>query len=246
MKVDCLSGNREMILRVLQRETGEMSVFRFCPDFAVAVGGYVLHRRGWIETDLPAPAAISVLASLGLCDGAFAPKIPDPGSFVYSLDPHSGTTLMNLISVLSARQQLLNRAIDARGAFYISPRLMRDLLDHPPAAVPDLLQALYGRDDEYAGVIFSIHSVILSGFRKGLPEEAHLHKQLADSIVKAALSHHWVKAFTPRVKNQKYAFRTWINSIGLTGAEYEELRRVMLARLPGRADRRSIPRGRSK
>ena len=42
------------------------------------------------------------------------------------------------------------------------------------------------------------------------------------------------------IRNKKYAFRTWLNSIGMKGQDYEQARRIMLSRLPGRSDRRSL------
>ena len=61
-------------------------------------------------------------------------------------------------------------------------------------------------------------------------------------MVAAAISQNRVKPFTRNIRNKKYMFRFWINAIGMRGPEYEEARRVMLARLPGRTACRSLPR----
>ena len=240
MRVQCLSDNRDLILRVLRQETGAERAYCSPPRFSVRVGGYTLGRDGWIETDDPDPRALAVLASMGLCDFSEAPAAPIEQSFAYPMDNQSGTSLLNLLSILSARQHLLNRALDARGAFLVARPLMNDLLDHPPETVPEFLQSLYGRDREYRGVDFSLGFVSLSGFCRGHREEEAVHRQLADRIMNDALTKRWAKAFTPRVKNQKYAFRIWLNSIGMVGPDYGEARRVMLGRLPGRTDRRSL------
>jgi len=118
---------------------------------------------------------------------------------------------------------------------------MGALLSHPPATIPEFLQALYGHDDEYKGLVFSLSAFSFSGFHKCRPDEAEIHEQLARLIIQAASSRQWIKPFTPRVRNQKYAFRTWLNSIGMVGPEFEASRLKLLSRLPGRADQRKIP-----
>ena len=88
-------------------------------------------------------------------------------------------------------------------------------------------------------LFFRTH-VILTGFRKGKSEEKQIHRQLADLMVNAARSRAWTKTFTPKVRNRKYVFRTWLNSIGMTAPEYEYARSILLSRLPGRSDRRTV------
>ena len=117
---------------------------------------------------------------------------------------------------------------------------MSQVEKHPPETVDEFLQVLYGLDESYRGVSFSRSHVILTGFRKGKPEEKQIHKQLADLMVHASRSRTWTKTFTPNVRNKKYAFRTWLNSIGMTGSEYELARSILLSRLPGRSDRRKV------
>ena len=182
------------------------------------------------------------LASLGLCDYAFEPDPPNDDDITYEMECHSGDSLYRLAGIISARQLLINNALDARGAFYIAPELMRSLAAHTPETVPEFLQALYGRDSEYKGLEFTLSHIVFTGFRKCSAEERHIHRQLADLIVKAALGQEWVKPFTHNVRNRKYAFRTWLNTIGMTGEEYEEARQVMLGRLYGRADQKKIVR----
>ena len=246
MEARCTSGNRELILRVLQDATGEQPIYQGLPAFSYSVGGYTLRRDGWIEADAPEPAAFPLLAALGLCEWPCAPTgALDPRDIVYPAAGHTGATLVNLIGMLSARQRLLNRALDARGAFFVAPKLMASLRTHPPATVAEFLQALYGRNDEYRGIAFSLERIVFTGFRKARVDEAHIHRQLADLIVRAALSQQWAKSFTPRVRNQKFALRTWLNAIGMIGPDYEEARLVLLSRLPGRSDRRSLTAGKA-
>ena len=242
MEAKCTSGNHGMILYVLQREVQERITYCGAPHFSYRIGAYTLLRDGRIVAPADEAGVFPTLAAMGLCDYPYDPAPPDAGDIAYPMEGHSGTSLLNLLSIFSARQQLINRALDARGAFYVAPRLMEDLLAHPPVTVADFLQALYGREEEYCGITFSAAYIALPGFRSGRPGERPIHQQLADRILETAQTQRWVKAFTPNVRNKKYAFRTWLNAIGMTGPEYEAARLTMLARLPGRSDQRSIPR----
>lgn len=167
-------------------------------------------------------------------------------SVAYPMDEHTGQTLMNLLFIISARYELINCALDMRRSFYVERSLVESMLMHPPVSKWDFLHILYDREDEYRGIDFSAEQILFSGFRKGRPEEAYIHRQLADLIMHAAVSRKWVKPLTRRTRNRKYSFRTWLNSIGMTGPEYEEARAVMLSRLPGRSDRRRIKTGECK
>lgn len=241
MKVQITSDNRELILRIMQDRLGQEAEYHTLPMFSYTVGPYTLTREGCIEAASDDSGLVKVFASLGMCDYPFEEPAPAEDSFTRSTKDISSGTMMNLISIVSARQLLLNRALGRRNAFFVSKPLMRDLLNHPPTTIPEFLQALYSRDDEYKGIVFTLSYVSLSGFRKCRPEETELHRQLSELIFKAASSRQWTKAFCPRVRNQKYAFRTWLNSIGMIGPEYEAVRVTLLSRLSGRTDRRRIP-----
>ena len=240
MKVKTTSENRDLILRIMQEKTGQRATYLPLPSFAYTVGGYRLSRDGMIETDNDPCSLLPILSSLGLCDFPRPSVLQNEEDISYPIRDYSADTVFNILCILSARQYLLNRALDARGAFFVSPQLMTDLLDHPPAALCDILQALYGREDDFEGVEFSLTHVIFSGFRKCRKDEADVHRQLADRIIAAANGRKRAKAFTPRVRNQKYAFRVWMNAIGMTGSDYDRARATMLPRLPGRTDRRKI------
>ncbi len=246
MKVKWLGSDRSAVLRVLEAELGERAVYCPSPEFAYVVGHCRLQRDGTIVAEEGDAAVLAALAALGLCDLPCAPQPPDEGTIAYPMAGCTSLALMNLMGIVSARQRLLNQAIDARGAFYVSEALMKDLLAHPPQTLPAFLQALYGRDGEYGGVAFSRDWIRFTGFTKGRAEEAPLHRQLAERMMEAARTKRWVKPFTENARNRKYAFRTWLNAIGMIGPEYEAARGVFLGRLYGRSDQRAMPRGKER
>lgn len=240
MRVRCISSNREMILAVMQNELGETAVYHPLPDFSYSVGGYTLCRDGYIETEEKDTGVFSVLASLGLCDFYFETEPPSGEDIYFTTDDHTGITLVNIMSIISSRQYLLNQAIGCRGAFFVNEVFMNKLLRHEPETVFEFLQCLYGQDNRYKGVRFDRDHIVFTGFRKAHVDEDGVHRQLAELIVRACISGKWMKAFPRNVRNRKYAFRSWLNSIGMTGPEYARSRKVLLERLYGRSDRRKI------
>ena len=243
METRCTSDNREMILRVLQNELHEKAAFTLSPDFTCSVGNYSILRDGRIVTAEDSHGIFQKLAFLGLCDAAPTPSLSANHEFSYPVEPNDRKVLLNIFCMISARQQFLNRALAAKkDAFRVSPSMMEHLLSHPPITRDEFLQALYDRDREYSGIRVEQSFFILTGFSRCPPEEAQIHHQLADRIIHAARSSQWIKPYTRNVRNKKYAFRTWLNEIGMIGPEYEEARTLMLERLYGQSDTRCIRR----
>ena len=58
-----------------------------------------------------------------------------------------------------------------------------------------------------------------------------------------AIVRHWIKPYTVNSRNKKYAMRTWMNSIGMTGDEFAEARNCLLDPLPRRTDRKGTGKG---
>lgn len=243
METRCTSGNRDMILHVLQSELQQNAMYHPGPEFRCTVGGYSILRDGRITVDEDSSGLFGKLAELGLCDAPFIPEEAPAEWFSYSMEGHNAKSILNLFSIISSRQQFLNRALAAKNsAFYVSRELMEHLLSHPPVTVEQFLQALYSWESDYRGIAVNRTFLVLSGFLQCPREEELIHRQLAKRIIYVSLHSQWIKPFTRNVKNKKYAFRTWLNEIGMIGPEYEEARTVMLSRLYGKSDRRSMIR----
>jgi len=231
-----------MILHVLQKELGQQPQYHPLPDFSWSVGGITLLRDGSIVSDKNAEDIFILLSSLGLCDYPYMPKEPAISAIAYPTDSHDGHSLLNLFCMISAHQYLLNQALGAKSAFYIAPGLMDMLLEHPPVTYIEFIQTLYLSDGTYHGIGVNPSFIHLTGFSKCKSEEGNIHRQLADLMISASKSLNYTKAYPRNVRNRKYAFRTWLNSIGMAGPAYEEARRTMLSRLYGCSKHRAIPR----
>ena len=125
---------------------------------------------------------------------------------------------------------------------------MEHLTAHPPQTVSEILQALYGFEDEYTGLeITRTHNknksiVSFTGFERCRKEESQIHRQLADHIMQAARTLKWIKPYTRNVRNRKFAMHTWLYQIGMAGPEYEDTRSILLGRLYGNISQRKIER----
>ncbi len=242
METRCTSSNRSMVIQVLENELHEKAVFHPAPEFLCTVGGYALQRDGILRTKEDSQGIFPILASLGLCDHPNIARYTSSSPFTYPTAPHSGKTLLNLFCIISARQLLMNKALAAAKAFYVMPSLMDSLIFHPPVTTADFLQILFWHENEYGGIRIDFENIEFTGFQMCRQEEAHIHHQISDLIIDASLSLDWVKPYTKNVRNRKYAFRIWLNSIGMIGPKYEEARHVMLDRLYGSSACRSIRR----
>ena len=97
-----------------------------------------------------------------------------------------------------------------------------------PVSTWEFLQLLYHFPGAYRGVAFSPEDIRLTGFLKNRTIPLHVRRQLADHLMYAAVTRQWIKPYTVNSRNKKYAMRTWLNSIGMTGDEYAEARKWLL------------------
>ena len=71
----------------------------------------------------------------------------------------------------------------------------------------------------------------------GIPKEDQEHIEsfsiLAEKICRMCLVQSRVQAKVPDMSNEKYALRTWLNRLGMKGAEYKLVRRHLMENLSG-------------
>ena len=184
METRCTSGNRDMILHVLQSELKQNAVLQPGPEFQCTVGEYSLLRDGRITVEVDTYGLFPKLAVLGLCDASFEVEEPPAEWYSYAMAGHSAKSLLNLFSMISSRQQFLSQALAAKkGTFCVSRELMEHLLDHPPVTVEHFLQALYDWGGAYRGIAVSRSYLVLSGFAFCPVEEEAIHRQLAERML---------------------------------------------------------------
>ena len=220
MQTKCISTDRELIIRIIERETGAVPSNCFSPDFSCVIGAFTLTRSGFLRTMDGNPHVFTVLSDLGLCEtidqgyqspdssepsAAFVPASknrPAASDFIYSIKGHTGNTLVNILNTISARHILLNRALSSPGAFYADRCLIRDCLHHPPVSNWDFLQFLYHFPGACRGVAFSPEDIRLTGFLKSRSVPLHVRRQLADHLMYAAVTRQWIKPYTVNSRNK--------------------------------------------
>ena len=102
METRIISSDRETILRILERETGETAREGGPPGFPVTVGGFALLRDGRLTAGEEGARVFPLLAGLGLCDWPWAPAPLPPETILCPMAGWDGGSLRNLLAILSA------------------------------------------------------------------------------------------------------------------------------------------------
>lgn len=230
MKIKGLLADRKPLIRALEQETGATAIYKGAPSFQYQVGIYTVLRDGSLEVDDHDgdPALLTALAVQGLLKRAAASQ----GGIVFSADGFTGRTMVNLVNSLAARENLINKAIGVPNAFHMKAELVRKLKDENPATVTEFMSILHscGGDSAMKGLDLSGGQVAFTGF-----PETSACKQLAERIIHFAVSSRWAKSKAPNVTNEKYSFRVWLNSLGMTGDAYSAARAELLKNFTGDA-----------
>ncbi|MGO5338143.1 hypothetical protein ACTQZS_15335, partial [Bilifractor sp. LCP19S3_H10] len=146
------------------------------------------------------------------------------------------TARVNLIHMLSSKGVLINKAIGQPNAFFVSAVLLKNLKETNPANLSELQTVLVksGAEKALRGITFSSIKVLFTGFPKDRTvEELAAYRDFAEGLVKACEKAAWVKADPVKTSNERYTFRSWMNSIGMGGKEHADTRRILMERMGG-------------
>lgn len=230
MKIKGLLTDRQPLIRALEQETGAAAIYSGAPSFRYQVGIYTVLRDGSLEVDESAAdhVLLDALAAQGLLERTAAPQ----GGIAFSADGFTGRTMVNLVNSIAAREKLINKAIGVPNAFHMGAELVRKLKEENPATMTEFMSILHssGGDSAMKGIVLSGGQVAFTGF-----PETDACRQLAERIVHSAVSSRWTKAKAPAVTNEKYSFRVWLNSLGMTGDAYSAARAELLKNFTGDA-----------
>ncbi len=147
----------------------------------------------------------------------------------FPLEFFDGHSLTNLVCCLFSRGGQIGKAAGDPDAFRIDARLVGELKKSRPGTVPEFL-AIAERYGSRAlhGLRVSADRVTLTGI-PDLPA----FRALAVKAVDSAIIRHWMKSGPPDCTNERYSFRVWLNSIGLTGPAFREARERLLSGFEG-------------
>jgi hypothetical protein len=143
---------------------------------------------------------------------------------------------VNLIYMIASKSVLINKAIGQPNAFFVWSTLIRNLKKENPANFSELQTVLIqnGGQKVLRGIIFFSTKVLFAGFPENRAEdELAAYRDFATGMVKASEKAAWVKADPVKTANERYTFRSWMNSIGMGGKEHADTRLILLQRLSG-------------
>lgn len=230
MKIKGLLADRQPLIRALEQETGAAAVYSGAPSFRYQVGIYTVLRDGSLEVgDHDGDhVLLDALAAQGLLERTATPQ----DGIVFSTEGFTGRTMVNLVNAIVAREKLINKAIGIPNAFHMGAELVRKLKEENPATMTEFMSILHrcGGDSAMKGLVLSGEQVAFTGF-----PETDACRQLAERIIHSAITSRWVKANVPAVTNEKYSFRVWLNSLGMTGDVYSAARAELLKNFTGDA-----------
>ena len=137
--------------------------------------------------------------------------------------------LTNLVCMVSARAYLFNKIIRME-AFFVDPVLINRLRDVNAKTVAEFLECVMAKDarEMLRGISFTCSTIRFDGF----PDEPEF-RTLAELMVEACNRQNRMKAFVPDPENEKYAFRTFLNTVGMKGEEYTGTREFLMMNLKG-------------
>lgn len=221
--------DRKLLIKSIEDIIHEKAVYLGSPGFKYAVGEYTILRDGCIECpDDVDETLVRELEEAGIIER----QSDDSNGFVYQIS--DARTLVNVINTLSSKGDLINKAIGKPGAFSISARLQKSLKEDNPSTIDEVLECICtsGGSKAISGIEVTMQQIRFTGFPKDDNHNGE-YKQLADRIVESSGKKRWIKPKPTDGENEKYTFRVWMNSIGMTGPEYAETRSILLEKLDG-------------
>lgn len=228
MKIRGLLTDRQPLVAALERETGQTAAYSGMPTFRYQIGPYTVLRDGSMEvTEAKANAALlRRLAEQGLIER----QAEAPAGIAFDASGFDGRIMNNIVNALAAKEVLINRAIAVPNAFHMKVDLVKELKAVSPTTMSEFMAVLNrcGGDSAIKGLWLSANQLVFTGF-----PETQACRMLAERIVHSAVTNRWIKAKAPKVTNDKYSFRVWLNSLGMTGPDYADTRAELLKNLSG-------------
>lgn len=155
----------------------------------------------------------------------------------FPLSEHNGSTLRNLFRMIYNKSELINKATD--GNFYIEEGLIQALReDACTYSIANFMHAVTSYEaingPSYRGIKFAEDKVVFNGFPVA-ENEMHLaaFAVLALMMNRTAIRNRRIIERQTPMENEKYEMHQWLFHLGMGGAEYKELRKILKRNLSG-------------
>lgn len=237
MNIKCIAADRKQLINALGKHLGMKPNYLGAPTFKYQVGDYIVLKDGSVEVE-DDKADVTLLRTLhteGLLDNSW-----DEDREVIEVklpyDGHTGNSLMNLTFMVASRSKFINKSIRCLEAFTINDRFIEALLEAEPETIEDFMTVVEATDANCVntGLEFTPEGIAFVGFPlTEKADEIKAYMDLASLMNKHSMERKRINITLSETDNEKYAFRSWLNRIGMIGKEYKETRRHLLDNLPG-------------
>lgn len=230
MQIATRTTDRMALISFLEQETGVKRKYMGAPTFRYVIGPYTVLRNANIETSDEAGAKLKEkLKEKGFVDDDLLKGIIVP------FKTETVRARMNLLNMIRAKQDIINKAV-AKRALFIKKDFLQRMQDNNPQTLQQFREAMLYNHTDRCMIGFKIYDdqVIFTGFPlDGSTVEQTAMKDLAMAMVRNAEKQRWVKSDTKYQDNEKYEFRGWMLSLGLSGSQYKKTRAILLKNLNG-------------
>ena len=231
MKIQTIITDRKALVDFLKEETGMSNQYLGAPGFQYAVGPYVVLRNADIETDQESAAKIlGKLREKGVIETAEEEKgiqVPIPADSVKAR--------MNLLNMISSKGKLISKAIGREGAVGIAQDFLQEIKKENPANVIEFREAMAKNCGATGlrGLCIRDDKVTFTSMPDDDSDMSEACRKLVQAMVQASETQRWVKPIPEQTENEKYTFRVWMISIGMSGKKYRAARNLLLSNLNG-------------
>lgn len=237
MEASCLLQDRKELVRALEKRLDLKARYMGAPTFIYEIGPYKVLKDGTLTADDDAvdEYIIQELAAKGFIKS----QRRDIGSTVISvpIKEFDGRTLMNIVFRINSKDELISKACGKSDAFKVSSRFVKALDKARPATREEFMEILNrcGGNSINTGITFTDDKVVYSGFPYTEdPGVAIAYAKLVEFLEKEASNKHRIRPEQIGLpENEKYSFRNWLVSIGMTGDEHKAYRAILLRNLSG-------------
>ncbi len=152
------------------------------------------------------------------------------------MDGHQGNTLRNILNLIYTKQPLIKKALGIEEDL-VEEDFIKLLKEERVISIDSFEKALKKIGyNGHPGVDFDFENKTFS-FKDAKGEAAIW---LFALINKKAKSQKFSQVRKTDTDNEKYTFRTWLNSLGMIGKDYAEIRKELLKNLTGNPSFRTL------
>lgn len=236
MELKCLAKDRKELVKALERRLECKAKYLGAPTFAYEIGPYKVEKDGTLTADDQDvdQDLIAELSSKGFLE---SPEAEGSTCISIPISEHDGKSLMNIVFRTNSKDELLSKVAGRPGAFKVSKALVAALDTERPQKREEFIKILegLGGNEINHGIEFTDQKIIFSGFRYTTePAMIDAYTKLVEKISIEAITKKRIRPDRIGLTdNEKYSFRNWLVTIGMSGDEYKAARAVLLRNLSG-------------